>query len=468
MSFFKPLLLVAFVCQVIYLIITAKDSVEVDFGGVSLKNESKSDEAHLFPSPLYRSSGTNESGHCFYYRATNGVGHRLARLSSVFHLAVALSSTNSLRISHIKTDWKNCEPHEPFPANTYKSLIWEMLFGPENIPVPTDMKYKDLDWCSKSAHNKYTSVDEKQVFIFNNEAPGYHKQSAVSREGLLRDDIKSKVQTDAYFYSYLQTRFRLSHDLEFRKFFARFNFNDYFVIGLHLRFGSSNDRDFKNKNREVLDQQTYCRNITRLIHQIIQDKRLVQDKPFMLFLATDNQDAVNYLNQTIHDQHVPVTLATYYQPDQLKFNGMSFYNETNEKTYDYSVCMDNWRNSMMDMVLLSMSDLLVAGMYSSFLQSMPISLVFNRAPFYSTNISSYDLNSTLPFPVYCEVSHVGNAATCHSSYKSAQNASFTIENQTTFFYGVQSSSWSIHSRHYTEVLVPVDYNEVCSRFPTLC
>ena len=51
-----------------------------------------------------------------------------------------------------------------------------------------------------------------------------------------------------------------------------------------------------------------------------------------------------------------------------------------------------------------------------FLQSMHISLVFDRAHFYSINFSSNEVNRTLLSPVYCEVSHIGNAATYHSSY----------------------------------------------------
>ena len=122
---------------------------------------------------------------------------------------------------------------------------------------------------------------------------------------------------------------------------------------------------------------------------------------------------------------------------------------------------------MTDMVLpSSMSDLLIAGMHSTFVQTMPISLIFNRGQSTSNSttttsnnmISSYDPNHILPFPVYCEVSRAGNAATCHSSYRSVSHQDYTIENQTTFFYGVKNDtdSWSIKSRHKHENLVPVN------------
>ena len=130
--------------------------------------------------------------------------------------------------------------------------------------------------------------------------------------------------------------------------------------------------------------------------------------------------------------------------------------------------MENWKESMMDMVLLSMVDLLIAGMCSSFLQSMPLSLVFNKEPYYRTNISSYNPNHIFPFPVYCEVSRQGDAATCHASYTSTLPKGETNENLTTFFYGNKEFGWSIESRHRNEILLPFNYGEVCQMFPILC
>ena len=86
------------------------------------------------------------SGNWFYHRAISGLGHRLARVSSLFHLAVIVSSsTDSLRISYIHNDWKNCEPYPMEESSTYKSYVWEMLLGSDNITVPTDLNYKNID-----------------------------------------------------------------------------------------------------------------------------------------------------------------------------------------------------------------------------------------------------------------------------------------------------------------------------------
>ena len=220
-----------------------------------------------------------------------------------------------------------------------------MLCRVENITMPIDMKYKDSKWIpsTNNENMQHSNVDEMQKFLFNNKAPGYKQQVFVGKITLKdkRSVVESKVQTDAYFYSYLRIRFMQQHISHFRKFFNKFNFNDYFVIGLHLRFGSSHNRDFKEKHCQVENQEVCCCNIILLIHKIIQDKRFVQDKPFMLFLATYNQDAVNLLNQTIYNESILITLATKYQPNQLKFDSFIFFDENNNKFEDYDICMGN-------------------------------------------------------------------------------------------------------------------------------
>ena len=119
------------------------------------------------------------------------------------------------------------------------------------------------------------------------------------------------------------------------------------------------------------------------------------------------------------------------------------------------------------MVLLSTSDLLIAGMCSSFLQSMLISLVFNKEPFYCTNMSSCDPSHMFPFSVYCEVSRSGDAATYHASYKSTIKHN-TTDNNTAFFCGNRELGWSIRLCHRSEILLPHSYGETCHKFPIMC
>merc|ERR1711862_574684 len=100
---------------------------------------------------------------------------------------------------------------------------------------------------------------------------------------------------------------------------------------------------------------------------------------------------------------------------------------------------------------------------------MPLSLAFHKLSHYSTatNSSLYNLDNHLPFPVYCEVSSNANAATCHSSFLSLLDESFTVENKSTFFYGVRDTDWLINSRHKAEYMVPINCDH-CIYMPYLC
>ena len=59
-----------------------------------------------------------------------------------------------------------------------------MLLGSDNITVPTDLNYKNLDWCvqlsssssSSGTGNNITATKQQhqQKFTFNNEIPGYY------------------------------------------------------------------------------------------------------------------------------------------------------------------------------------------------------------------------------------------------------------------------------------------------------
>jgi hypothetical protein len=62
------------------------------------------------------------------------------------------------------------------------------------------------------------------------------------------------------------------------------------------------------------------------------------------------------------------------------------------------------------MLLLSQSDILIAARHSSFTQSMPLSLVFDR--FQNNESSSNNNNNEQPGPHFCEVSSLATTMTC--------------------------------------------------------
>jgi hypothetical protein len=62
-------------------------------------------------------------------------------------------------------------------------------------------------------------------------------------------------------------------------------------------------------------------------------------------------------------------------------------------------CLEGWQAMMSDMLLLSHADVLIAARHSSFTQSLPMSLVFDR-------------KQAIKGPHFCEVSDTGTSMTC--------------------------------------------------------
>ena len=46
---------------------------------------------------------------------------------------------------------------------------------------------------------------------------------------------------------------------------------------------------------------------------------------------------------------------------------------------DTDTCLEKWNSMIVDMILLSYSDLVIAGQYSTFNQAMPMSMVYGRS-----------------------------------------------------------------------------------------
>ena len=83
-------------------------------------------------------------------------------------------------------------------------------------------------------------------------------------------------------------------------------------------------------------------------------------------------------------------------------------------------CYQSWSNQFMDMTLLSASDTVIAGMYSSFTQSMPLRMMIAN-PVAENNKR------------FCEVGKTGENMHCMTSYSDwlafhtdATNAKYTV------------------------------------------
>jgi hypothetical protein len=128
------------------------------------------------------------------------------------------------------------------------------------------------------------------------------------------------------------------------------------------------------------------------------------EKPLLLFLATDTA----YLVPTIVNATRAYGVSTVVLPQiRVKPNeGVTFkaLAGVGEK------CLLGWQAMVSDMLLLSYSDVLIAARHSSFSQSLPLSLVFDR---HATNNNANREGKDEPaVPRFCEVSETATSMTC--------------------------------------------------------
>jgi hypothetical protein len=390
-------------------------------------------------------------------------------MASVYHLAVRINT-----VDHITPDWKNCAGIPPTVNQSmgYRSYIWDHFFGPQDVTIPDETVFEPeinrgvIDFrrrlmCRSKANG--TSIHKHNgtnVVRIINECGGYSARKYVRRD-ILPDlpFLLSKQRTDEAFYEMLRSRFMILHKKRFDLFFEKngIDFSQSLVMGLHIRIGSDKDSDFVRKDRFIRDVPAFCKNVIRLCSEYLKRHGLVYAaRPVILFVATDGPAVLHHLNESIHDYGVPMKLVSFEQ-EEIEFLGSNFNVAGVSSDAKYQFCMTSWENSMVDMVLLSMADVVIAGMYSSYVQSMPLSMVLSRqgeTKWVSKGRSNEWPASFKAFPPYCEVGPMGKIMTCHKHFSSILGVN-VVPNITTFQYRLQNdTAWDFQSRHTHEFSVP--------------
>lgn len=175
-------------------------------------------------------------------------------------------------------------------------------------------------------------------------------------------------------------------------------FKEHFVIGLHLRLGNGEKSHFEMAGRGVKNELEFVHNLLDLLKKFVkalQDShpqrftsdecsQSTQSKEPLIFLATDSPKYIplvsNYTKQ--------FGIETVVMPQIRVEKGVTFTTKGGAK------CAKGWYDMMLDDILLSFSDVLVAARHSTFTQSMPMPLVFDR-------------NSGIGGPHFCEVNDEG-------------------------------------------------------------
>ena len=148
--------------------------------------------------------------------------------------------------------------------------------------------------------------------------------------------------------------------------------------------------------------QVYTSRVTLQIRDLLkrQDAAGVTLPPPILCLATDTQEFVTLFLTSLQGI---VDVLEWEQPHAAPGAGV-YAGNAHTTPFDSgdSKCLKTWSAMLTDMILLAESDVLIAGTFSSFSQSMPMSSVLGRP------------HKKLPKP-FCEVEAGANSMVCHSS-----------------------------------------------------
>jgi len=227
-------------------------------------------------------------------------------------------------------------------------------------------------------------------FRTNKSNPSLPTQVASSNQ---YEVILDKVtRSDVDFYHRLVDTYQFKNDL--REFQLENKWNERpLVIGLHLRAGNGEDAHFVESGRASsvdIDESTMISRLLQLINLAInhETKHLGNGKikndglhP-LLFVATDTAHLLPMIEKMIessnHDHNIPrartLEILTWPQ-DRLPKNAGVTFDALQGKG---ERCLQGWRSAMSDSLLLSKADVLVAAKRSTFTQSLPLTLGFDR------------------------------------------------------------------------------------------
>lgn len=340
-----------------------------------------------------------------------GLGHRLCRASAAWHFA------QHLNLTHMKFQWNTCgETHAT------GTPIFPFLFGQDEWSLPTTHRHSATATATATTFSGPSSpVDGKSVLV-RNDVYGY-----VPGQGLKNFHVPlpshlykqrnngpflEKLQySDVNFYQQVQDRY-VFYKEEVVTYMKDNDFHQHTVIGLHVRAGNGEETHFTDSGRMIANQTVFVSNLIRLVQEFVEKQHYsTKDnkkpsppssfpssttavKPPLIFLATDTASLIPTI---VEATETLFGIKTIVLP-QLRLaenQGVTFsaLKGKDEK------CLLGWKAMVSDMLLLGHADVLIAARYSSFTQSLPMSLVFDR-------------KGHIPGPHYCEVSLNGTSMTC--------------------------------------------------------
>ncbi len=293
------------------------------------------------------------------YNACCGLGHRLSKLSDAYYAASKLGFA-------LRSFWGYCDAVE----------VYHYLFGPQ---PPSEL----------------THVKHRNHFVrMNNEVAGMIKFQRNSSSTSECPCVQDKIDSDVLFYRQHRDRFRGRQAVEdYRKEHFHPNVT---TVGIHIRAGNGETGDFQNRGRAIKDPSSWLRRVVELILS----RSEWQKKSIQLFVATDTAEIIKEMEALLDPQGVSVLQVNQVRP--AKGDGVMFGARGQVLGSGFK-CWRSWESTLMDMILLSHADVVIAARPSSFTQSMPLSLVMARE------------NEAVSHP-FCEINAAASDMRCYSSY----------------------------------------------------
>ncbi|KAL3791132.1 hypothetical protein HJC23_000552 [Cyclotella cryptica] len=312
-----------------------------------------------------------------------GFGHRLAKISSAWHLA------KSLNVTRMRLFWGDCQD----PTN-----LAAYLFGSDTIDVPGSDRIA-IQAEKIGNVGKTIKLKNDVAGYYNGENFKKHKVVLPKKFGSGRSPFLDKYKSDVELYRILLKRFVGKGDVV--KFMKDHEFKNHFVVGIHLRLGNGEQSHFKEAGREVDDEMEFVLHLVDLLKSFVDDlsnshpERFIIDKCSkatkvpLFFLATDSPKYIPVISNHTRE----IGIDTIVMPQFRMEKGVTFSITKGNK------CAQGWYDMLLDDIVLSFSDVLIAARYSTFTQSMPMPLIFDRA-------------GGRRGPHFCEVGDTGTVMTC--------------------------------------------------------
>eukprot|EP00956_Cyclotella_meneghiniana_P018276 scaffold30310_cov50-Cyclotella_meneghiniana.AAC.4 len=360
-----------------------------------------------------------------YYRCQSGLGHQLARLSAAYHLAMLYKIPRIFPTSNPVCGGNIFTIHNFLlgPYNTSSETVAPLLVDvPYNEDSNLFRKNRTLFRLPTNFPNltltTVPNVESQSLRLdvnFNNEVAGYTSLVYNPQyDHLIQNEFWGKDKSDYQLYSQFMDMFSQTHADQIKMVMEKIKFQQHTVFGLHIRAGNGETGDFTKKDRGIGDIDNWLIHVARVLCDYEkQNRHFFHDNPLMIFVSTDTASIIPKLQSVSnHECQIPYVSADQDYPEEGV--GVSYLAYAGRRV-DQETCLNGWRDMVLDMYMLSQCNTVIAGTYSSFTQTAPLSFVFRKAGLYNHQMT----NSSRIHPHYfCEMGISGDRMDCFDNLSS--------------------------------------------------